>query len=414
MARAGPGCTGYWLRYTSSVLGRIQQRLISGAAWLLLDHYHEAWKEGPPSTTWSNTATGMLNRLVQFALTSYLSLTGQLPMAAPGSCASSDGRTLRAMTFNIRFDGNAAPPIPSNPVEYNATVLKTQDTWGEKRWAERRYRVADTITYHDPDVFGLQEVLKGQMADMRTLVGGVYESAGVGRDDGMERGEYVPVFWRRDRFKLLEVNYFWLSTTPDEPGSVGWDASQTRMCTLVSLLDLTHPSAATSNPEASAVFHVANTHYDDRGVVARAQSSLLIRKKLPEVVSAVEGRNAVRGEGLVLLLGDFNSPEEEEGYKNMVAPHPSSPLQFADTLYSLSRAPGQGRLWEPYGLTYTYTGFAQFESRQRIDFIFLGLRPGGGWRVSRHAVVDNEWRGERGGWKGLSSDHRAVVAEFCT
>ncbi|KZO95913.1 hypothetical protein CALVIDRAFT_527714 [Calocera viscosa TUFC12733] len=361
----------------------------------------------------------MLNRAFQFALTSYLSLTGQLPMAAPGSCAAPDARTLRAMTFNIRFDGSPAPPIPTSPLELNATAMETQSMWGEKRWSERRYRVADTITYHSPDVFGLQEVLANQMRDMRTLVGEAYENVGVGRNDGKERGEYVPVFWRRlmegrDRFKLLEVNYFWLSSTPDEPGSVGWDAGQTRMCTLVSLLDLTHPSAASSTPEASAVFHVANTHYDDRGIVARGQSSLLIRNRLPEVVSAVEGRHAIRGEGQVLLLGDFNSPEDEDGYKNMVAPHPSSPLQFADSLYSLSLAPGRDRLWEPYGLTYTYTGFGQYERKQRIDFIFLGLRPGGGWKVSRHVVVDNEWKGERGGWKGLSSDHRAVVAEFCT
>ncbi|EJT99978.1 DNase I-like protein [Dacryopinax primogenitus] len=346
--------------------------------------------------------------LFQYAFTTYLSLTGQQPMAAQGSCSS---RSLRVMTFNIRYDYSPCPPIPTSgppPVESSPE----EQIWGEKRWAERRYRVADTITFHAPDVFGLQEVVSSQMGDMRQLVGSVYDSVGVGRDDGKEKGEYVPVFWNRERFKLLEVNYFWLSPEPDQPGSVGWDAGQTRMCTLVSLLDLTHPSAS-SSVEGGALFHIANTHYDDRGVQARGESSLLIRRRLPGLIKAVEEKHSVKGEGLVVLLGDFNSPEEEAGYKNIVFPQASSPLQFADTMYSLSLAPGPGKLWEPYGLHYTYTGFQPYDRKERIDFVFMGLRTGRQWKVSRQGVVDNEWRGEKG-WKGLSSDHRAVVAEFCT
>lgn len=57
---------------------------------------------------------------------------------------------------------------------------------------------------------------------------------GVGRNDGKTKGEAVPVFWKKDKFRLRNETrggvgergwtHFWLSEQPDVVGSVGWDA----------------------------------------------------------------------------------------------------------------------------------------------------------------------------------------------
>lgn len=58
--------------------------------------------------------------------------------------------------------------------------------------------------------------------------------------------------------------------------------------------------------------HVVNTHYDDRGVQARAQSSLLIRQAIKEFVNESESKGAPKN-GPVLLFGDFSEymPEKQ-------------------------------------------------------------------------------------------------------
>lgn len=53
---------------------------------------------------------------------------------------------------------------------------------------------------------------------------------GVGRDDGKTKGEYAPIFYRKDRFKLLRSGNFWLSENTIKPNK-GWDAAYIRICT---------------------------------------------------------------------------------------------------------------------------------------------------------------------------------------
>ena len=43
----------------------------------------------------------------------------------------------------------------------------------------------------------------------------------VGRSDGKRRGEMCGVFFKTTRFELLDGGHFWLSTSPEKPGSLG-------------------------------------------------------------------------------------------------------------------------------------------------------------------------------------------------
>ncbi|WP_367753482.1 hypothetical protein [Flavobacterium sp. WC2430] len=64
-----------------------------------------------------------------------------------------------------------------------------------------------------------------------------YKYAGVGRDDGMKKGEFSAVFYNTNKLKAVKEGTFWLSETPNKI-SVGWDASMDRICTYVLLKNL--------------------------------------------------------------------------------------------------------------------------------------------------------------------------------
>ena len=63
-----------------------------------------------------------------------------------------------------------------------------------------------------------------------------YASAGAGRDDGAKAGEMNPVFYKKDKFDLVRTITFWLSDTPEVPGSKGWGASLPRIVTWMELV----------------------------------------------------------------------------------------------------------------------------------------------------------------------------------
>lgn len=209
-------------------------------------------------------------------------------------------------SFNVRFDGHSSPS-PSRRVisaiklrdaaSRNMSQANPKPSWGEVSWTSRRHKVADTALFHDWDLFAFQEVLPNQLRDLVALLDArpgplppgqpplppsaswTYDWAGVPRNDGIAQGEAVPVFWKRDLLERVAqkqggvgtngVEHFWLSTTPEKPGSVGWDADQTRMCTHVAL----------RIKGTQQIIHVFSTHYDHLGVQARAKSSELVVRR---------------------------------------------------------------------------------------------------------------------------------------
>ena len=118
------------------------------------------------------------------------------------------GKTINAMSFNIRYD---------NPGDK------------DNGWSNRKEMVAATIRFHKADIAGLQEALYHQVKDLEMLLP-EYGWFGVGRDDGREAGEYSPVFYLKERFKILHQSTFWLSDTPEKPGKA-WDAACPRIAT---------------------------------------------------------------------------------------------------------------------------------------------------------------------------------------
>ena len=181
--------------------------------------------------------------------------------------------------------GSREKDVEIKYISYNIRYANASD--GDNAWDIRKPATKEMIEREQPDVFGLQEALIGQLQYIDSNFP-QYSRVGVGRDDGKEDGEFMAVYYRNDKFKLLENGNFWLSETPDQC-SMGWDAACKRIVTWAKLKDL----------DSKKVFYVFNTHLDHVGEVAREQSILLIVKRINEIVNDDKMP--------VLLSGDFNS-----------------------------------------------------------------------------------------------------------
>ena len=181
--------------------------------------------------------------------------------------------------------GNREKDVEIKYISYNIRYANAND--GDNAWDIRKPATKEMIEREQPDVFGLQEALIGQLQYIDSNFP-QYSRVGVGRDDGKEEGEFMAVYYRSDKFKLLKNGDFWLSETPDEC-SMGWDAACRRIVTWAKLKD----------KETGKVFYAFNTHLDHVGEVAREQSILLIVKKIDEIVK--------KDKAPVFLSGDFNS-----------------------------------------------------------------------------------------------------------
>ena len=134
-----------------------------------------------------------------------LVLAGLLGLASMQARAADP---LSVMSFNIRL------PAESDGVDY---------------WETRKPLAVRMLREQQPDVIGLQELVKAQ-ADYLARELPQYAWFGRGREaDG--GGEHMGVFYRKDRLKVIESGDFWLSDTPDVAGSITWGHPHPRMVT---------------------------------------------------------------------------------------------------------------------------------------------------------------------------------------
>ena len=139
---------------------------------------------------------------------------------------------LLAASFSMpAFAADGAEPIKL--ISYNLRTSHGKD--GDNVWMKRRHATPEMIRREAPDVFGVQEGLIDQLHYIDAECP-QYARVGVGRDDGAEKGEFMAVYYLRDRFELLDSGTFWLSETPDKV-SRGWDGACNRTVTWVELKD---------------------------------------------------------------------------------------------------------------------------------------------------------------------------------
>jgi len=175
------------------------------------------------------------------------------------------------------------------------------------------------------------------------------------------------LYWRRPRFTVESTGTFWLSETPDVPGSVGWDAVFARIVTRATLRDA----------ETRRDVQIASAHLEHQGPLARVESAKLIRERL-------QGQDQV-------LLGDFNASPDGEVY-NILTRDDKAAGGFTDA----HRATGRNE--DAAG---TFHGFDGGSDGERIDWVMLGAGV-----KAVDCLTDRRSRGGR-----FPSDHHPVVVD---
>lgn len=176
---------------------------------------------------------------------------------------------------------------------YNIRNHNSDDDRRGDVWTTRCKVLCDQVNFEDPDVFGTQEVLVGQLGDMLKALDG-YDYLGVGREDGKQAGEYSAVFYKKDRLALLQKGNFWLNETPDKP-KLGWDAACIRICSWGEFEQKT----------TGFRFFFFNLHMDHVGIVARREAAKLVVKQIRAIAKGAP----------VVLTGDFNVDQNDEIYR---------------------------------------------------------------------------------------------------
>ena len=241
---------------------------------------------------------------------------------------------IKTMTFNIRLD---------------------TDSDGQDQWKYRAKHCAESIKYHDADIIGMQEAFVHQIKDFANELPG-YKWFGKGRDDGKEAGEFSPLFYNTQKFKLLKESTFWLSDSCEKVG-FGWDAACRRVMTWGQFQEL----------KSGKKFYVFNTHFDHLGKIARRESAKLVLRKVAEIA----------GKTPAIITGDFNATPDDEPIQILVDPTNPNKLTDAEQISKKGH----------YGPYSSFNGFKKEQEGRQIDYIFVK----NGVRVNQHATHSETW-----------------------
>jgi endonuclease/exonuclease/phosphatase family metal-dependent hydrolase len=261
-----------------------------------------------------------------------------------GVSFTSYGQLIKVATYNIRYD---------NPDD------------GDDRWLLRKEDMANKVDSVNADIICFQEALSHQHDYLKSSLSH-YASYAVGREDGILKGEMIPVFYDSTRFELMVAETKWLSESPDKP-SKGWDAACERVVAVVQLKEIV----------SGKKLVVINTHWDHEGKVARFESARIVY----DLAGIYRDQDVT-----VVLAGDLNLTPDDPLYKKV-----ESELQSTCPYDQLQIA--------------TYNGFLKEHSQQsHIDYIFcsincivhsfeiLNLLTGKGRRLSDHEMLVTEIR----------------------
>jgi len=283
-----------------------------------------------------------------------LGLTTALMTCSVFAGVSEPDESLRVMTFNIRYD---------NPGD------------GANSWQYRKDIAASMIRFHHADIAGIQEALRHQVDDLASRLP-EYAWFGVGRDDGVDAGEFMAVFYLADRLELMEQSTFWLSETPEKPG-MGWDAACNRIVTWGRFRD-----KATGRE-----FYHFNTHFDHRGETARRESAKLLLARITEIA----------GGSPVTVSGDFNAQPDDEPIRIITGGLDNKPETKLTDSSTISQ-------YDHHGPSGTWSGFesAGKPGDKPIDYFFVR----NGVSVLLHGTLSDTFDGR------FPSDHMPVLAEI--
>lgn len=215
----------------------------------------------------------MLSRFRRTALLALMALS--LPV---GHALAETAAPLRVMSFNVRT------PVDTEP---------------GRRWDDRRDAMVSLLREQRPAVFGTQELVQKQADYLVAHLPG-YRWFGKDRRGG-SGDEHMGVFYDSAQLTVVDQGDFWLSDTPDVPGSITWGNLMPRMVTW----------ALFQRQADGKQFYLLNTHlpYRDEDEPRRVLGAKLIATRLATLPKYIP----------VVVTGDFNSEPGSTTYQAFTA-----------------------------------------------------------------------------------------------
>lgn len=296
---------------------------------------------------------------------------------------------LGIMTFNLRYD-------------VTSHACMALDVRGP--------HLMEIIDKYSPDSVGFNEATSNWMYWLRgNMEERGYAYVGVGRDTGTDKttskangNEYSPVFYKVDKFELLDSGTFWLSETPAAAVTKGWGSGYNRICTYAIL----------KNKNSGEIYAHLSTHLDHKDVEAQQNSIDVIETYIRSFLDKY-------GDIGIVLSGDFNTAEfqtNDPSYKSITYNRASSFMD--DTRYLATELGVIGKTFMGYDPVQWEAGYETDKDKPNIDtssapidFIFVRK---GAYTCSYYTVVNDTFTFELNGktWHNHPvSDHYGVFAK---
>lgn len=258
---------------------------------------------------------------------------------------------LSALFVIAAYSGTATTPGQKSKekilkvISYNIRNGEAKD--GENSWVYRRPATIAMLEAEDPAIFGVQEAYDYQVEYISKWAP-KYKNLGVGRDDGVRKGEHMSVFYDTTRVQILDGGTYWLSETPDVP-SKGWGANHYRTATWTKLRHL---------PTGKEFFYV-NTHLDHRSAPAQKNGLALIVNRIAQM----------NPEHLPMILtGDFNIRPDSENLVEL-----DKMMHSARVFAESTTTEGSFNGWGEYGASSgapIWQGEVPVKAAPIIDYIY--------------------------------------------
>jgi len=301
-----------------------------------------------------------------------------------------DPISVKLMTFNLRYDTTSHPCMST---------------------AVRGAQLMEVIKKYAPDSVSFCEATNDWMKYLRVEMKKLgYEGVGVGRDSGATGdhlsgtgNEHSPVFYRTDKYELLDSNTFWLSANPAQKGSVSWNSACKRVCSY----------AVLKEKESGSIYAHFGTHLDHKSIEAQYNGVMVIETHIKAVLEEY-------GNIGIALSGDLNCVRFDESNPSYVPTTYNTVAAFMDDSRDLAKEKGvDGASWSGFQ---SPTDWAQGHvsmndkpavdtTSSPIDYIFLQK---GTATVSYYTIVDDVFTFDYNGktwYNHPISDHYGVYCE---
>ncbi len=244
-------------------------------------------------------------------------------------------------------------------------------------WNLRKPYFEEHLDTINADLYGMQEVMGFQRTEIKAYLTG-YTHVGICRETGKENGvgESSSIFFRTERFELLDSGNFWLSETPDERSLADeWGAAATRICSWAKLKD----------KWTGKSFLYYNTHLDHVSETARVNSADLIMER------------AILQDLPTIITGDFNANEKSEVYQTVT--------EYFDDTKSIATVTED---------VPTYNAWGDLGRQSVIDFCFVskGDFVSSSYSVSEKTFPDPKAEVPTEAETYFASDHNAVITKI--